>query len=76
MGKYLIMGLIGIIIASLVNLFLHSSTVMWITTYVGVAIFVGLTAYDTQKIKEMLQIQSQEGLTENSMKVALYGSLP
>mgnify|MGYP003301923848 CR=1 FL=1 len=74
MGKYLIMGLIGIIIASLVNLFLHSSTVMWITTYVGVAIFVGLTAYDTQKIKEMLQIQSQEGLTENSMKVALYGS--
>ncbi len=74
MGKFLYMGLVGIIIASLVNLFLHSSTVMWITTYIGVLVFVGLTAYDTQKIKEMLVMQSQEGLTENSMKVALYGS--
>ena len=74
MGKFLYMGLIGIIIASLVNLFLHSSTVMWITTYIGVLVFVGLTAYDTQKIKEMLVMQSQAGLTENSMKVALYGS--
>lgn len=74
MSKFLYMGLIGVIIASLVNLLLQSSTVMWITTYVGVIVFVGLTAYDTQKIKEMLIMQSHEGLTENSMKVALYGS--
>ena len=73
-GKFLIMGLIGIIIATIVNIFLQSSLVSWISTYVGVIIFVGLTAYDTQKIKEMLLIQSQGGLTENSMKVALFGS--
>jgi FtsH-binding integral membrane protein len=73
-GRFLFMGLIGLIIASLVNLFLQSSMVTWITTYVGVLIFVGLTAYDTQKIKEMLLLHSQDGLTENSMKVALFGS--
>lgn len=73
-GRFLFMGLIGLIIASLVNLFLQSSMVTWITTYVGVLIFVGLTAYDTQKIKEMLLLHSQDGLTENSMKVAIFGS--
>jgi len=54
-GSFLFMGLIGIIIASVVNLFLHSAMIYWITSYIGVFIFVGLTAYDTQKIKQIGQ---------------------
>src|SRR5262245_6753380 len=53
MGSFLMMGLIGIIIASLVNIFLRSSGLDWIISVVGVLVFAGLTAYDTQKIKEM-----------------------
>lgn len=49
--SYLLMGLIGLIIASIVNWFLASELMYWIISYVGVIIFVGLTAYDTQKIK-------------------------
>ena len=45
------MALIGIIIATVVNLFLRSETMMWVITYIGVLVFVALTAYDTQKIK-------------------------
>jgi FtsH-binding integral membrane protein len=47
------MGLIGILIASLVNIFLQSSGLYWVISVLGVIIFVGLTAYDTQSIKEM-----------------------
>jgi FtsH-binding integral membrane protein len=47
------MGLIGIVIASLVNIFLQSSGLYWVISVLGVIIFVGLTAYDTQSIKEM-----------------------
>jgi len=54
-GSFLFMGLIGIIIASVVNMFLHSEMIYWITSYIGVFIFVGLTAYDTQKIKQIGQ---------------------
>lgn len=53
MGTFLMMGLIGIIIASLVNIFLASSMLQWIVSVVGVVVFAGLTAYDTQRIKEM-----------------------
>ena len=49
-GRYLFMGLVGIIIASLVNIFLRSSGLDWIISLVGVALFTGLTAYDTQKV--------------------------
>lgn len=52
-GSFLMMGLIGLVIASLVNLFFQNSMVYWISTYAGILIFVGLTAYDTQKIKGM-----------------------
>lgn len=52
-GSFFFMGLIGIILASLVNFFLHSATIYWVTTYLGVIIFVGLTAYDTQYLKNM-----------------------
>ena len=53
MGSFLIMGLFGIIIASLVNIFLKSSGLDWIISVIGGLVFAGLTAYDTQKIKEM-----------------------
>ncbi len=53
MGSFLMMGLIGIIIASLVNIFLGSSMLQFIVSVVGVLVFAGLTAYDTQRIKEM-----------------------
>ncbi len=53
MGGLLMMALIGLIIASVVNMFLASSTLGWVITYAGILIFVGLTAYDTQKIKKM-----------------------
>jgi len=53
MGSFLMMGLIGIIVASLVNLFIQSSMMHWVISVIGVLVFTGLTAYDTQKIKEM-----------------------
>ena len=56
-GGFLMMGLIGIIIASLVNMFIQSSGMSIIISYIGVLIFVGLTAYDTQKIKNMAMTQ-------------------
>jgi hypothetical protein len=52
-GSFLMMGLIGIILAGLVNLFIHSSALQFAISVIGVLVFVGLTAYDTQRIKEM-----------------------
>ncbi len=57
LGGFMMMGLIGIVIASLVNLFLQSSSVSAIISYIGVFVFIGLTAYDTQKIKNMAMTQ-------------------
>lgn len=56
MGSILVMALIGLIIASLVNIFLKSSTMDWIISIVGVLIFVGLTAWDTQQIRRMAEM--------------------
>jgi hypothetical protein len=53
LGTFLFMGLIGIIIAALVNLFLRSTELDWLISIVGVGVFAGLTAYDTQRIKAM-----------------------
>lgn len=72
LGSILIMALVGILIASLVNIFLESSTLYWIISYVGVAIFVGLTAYDTQKIKESIM---NSDVNETAYKIALMGAL-
>jgi FtsH-binding integral membrane protein len=52
-GSFLFMGLIGVVIASVVNIFVGSSTVSWVLSGIGVIVFTGLTAYDTWKIKEM-----------------------
>ncbi|MGY8630919.1 Bax inhibitor-1/YccA family protein [Bradyrhizobium sp. 14AA] len=56
LGTFLFMGLIGIIVASLVNLFLASTALDWLISIVGVGVFAGLTAYDTQRIKAMYDI--------------------
>lgn len=73
MGRILFMALIGIIIATIVNMFMRSSALDMILSYVGVVIFVGLTAYDSQKIKQMLQ--QADGTGETMQKLALLGSL-
>ncbi|RNC85743.1 MAG: Bax inhibitor-1/YccA family protein [Balneola sp.] len=72
-GNILVMGLIGVIIASVVNFFLQSTGLYWIITYIGVLVFVGLTAYDTQKLKRMsleVDIESEAG-----RKGAIMGAL-
>jgi FtsH-binding integral membrane protein len=61
MGSFLIMGLFGIIIASLVNIFLKSSGLDWAISVIGVGVFAGLTAYDTQRIKEMYNSMDDDG---------------
>src|SRR6476469_7359321 len=71
-GKFLFMGLVGIILASLVNLFVHSSGMSFIISIAGVLIFSGLIAYDTQKIKE--QYSEAHG-TEMAEKSAIFGAL-
>jgi len=73
LGGFLLMGLIGIILASLVNFWLQSPAVQWAVTYLGLFIFIGLTAYDTQKIKEM-NIIGNEG-TDEDTKEAIRGAL-
>ena len=73
MGKFMYMGLIGLVIATVVNIFLKSDGLTMILSYIGVIIFVGLTAWDSQKIKQML-LQAPE-VDEATQKVALLGSL-
>ncbi len=73
MGSILLMALIGLILATVVNMFLHNSMLMLVLSYVGVVIFVGLTAWDSQKIKEMLAMQPD--MSEGAQKVALMGAL-
>nr|WP_290937152.1 Bax inhibitor-1/YccA family protein [Haliscomenobacter sp.] len=72
-GSLLFMALIGLVLASIVNIFLRSPMMYWIITYAGILIFVGLTAYDTQKIKSM-NIIGNEG-TEEDHKEAIMGAL-
>ncbi|RWR02154.1 membrane protein [[Pantoea] beijingensis] len=74
MGSMLFMGLIGIVLASLVNIWLKSPALMWAITYIGVVVFVGLTAYDTQKLKNI-----GEGINpddkENMRRFSIMGAL-
>jgi len=72
MGSFLFMGLIGIIIASIVNIFMQSSMMYFVISVLGVLIFVGLTAYDTQKIKNMYMAYDSG---EVSAKKAIMGAL-
>ncbi len=72
-GSFFFMGLIGIVIGSVVNMFWANSALYWLITYIGVFVFVGLTAYDTQKIKQM-NIIGNEG-TDEDKKEAIMGAL-
>jgi FtsH-binding integral membrane protein len=72
-GSFLFMGLIGVIIASVVNIFLQSAMITWVVSYVGVLVFVGLTAYDTQKIKRIGQNGFADG--ESRQKATILGAL-
>ena len=71
-GSFLIMGLIGLIVASIVNIFLQSSAMHWAISVIGVLIFVGLTAYDTQKIRRMY---SEADGAELEAKKSIMGAL-
>ena len=73
-GNMLFMALIGIVLASLVNMWLKSDTLMWVITYIGVVLFVGLTAYDTQKLK-MIGEQLSVDDKENFRKYSIVGAL-
>jgi Integral membrane protein, interacts with FtsH len=73
MGQILFMALIGLIIATVVNIFLKSAMFDLILSYIGVGIFVGLTAWDSQKIKRMLAVQTD--MSETAQKIALMGAL-
>ena len=72
MGSYLMMALFGLIIAMIVNWFLHSSTLGWIVSIVGVLLFVGLTAWDTQQIKRMAAANLDPSLAD---KLATMGAM-
>jgi hypothetical protein len=74
-GNICFMLLIGAIIASVVNMFWANSMLYWITTYIGIAVFVGLTAYDTQKIKEMSLAVDGIEQSESARKYAIFGAL-
>ncbi len=73
-GNICLMALIGLIIATLVSMFWQNSMLQMIITYVGVILFVGLTAYDSQKIKRLLTADGIE-VTEETQKIALLGAL-
>ena len=75
MGGFMMMGLIGIIIASLVNLFIRSSAMHMIISYIGVLVFVGLTAYDTQHLKTMAVSQPADIGASAVRKGAILGAL-
>lgn len=72
-GSIAIMALFGLILASISNIFLNNETIYWVTTYAGILIFVALTAYDMQKIKE-IDLAGNDG-TDDHKKEAIMGAL-
>ena len=74
-GTYLIYGLWGILIASLVNMFLRSPAVHWVLSYLGVALFLGLTAYDTQVIKRWSQELGDSAGEADYIRLSILGAL-
>lgn len=73
MGRFLFMGLIGIVVASVINIFTHSQMLEWLISFVGVIVFVGLTAYDTQRLRELAI--SLQGDAAMSARIAVSGAL-
>jgi uncharacterized protein len=74
-GSFLFMGLIGIVIASLVNMFLHSAGLAFVVSIIGVLVFTGLTAYDTQRIKWGYQQLAYYGGPDEAAKRSVYDAL-
>jgi len=74
-GGFLTMGLIGIVIASVVNLFIRSNAMTMVISYIGVVVFVGLTAYDTQKIKTLALTQPDGVDGSVTRRLAIHGAL-
>ena len=74
-GSYCFMGLVGILIASLVNFFLHSDVLDYVISYVGIAVFVGLTAWDTQKVRMVGETAGEEAQSDAMRKVAILFAL-
>ena len=72
LGKFMFVGLIAIIIASIVNIFIGSSLVAMVISALAIIIFLGLTAYDTQKIREMVSYDTDTGVAEVSGALTLY----
>ncbi len=72
-GSLLIMGLVGVVLASLANLFFNNPAIYWIVTYLGILVFVGLIAYDTQKLKRMSLTVGEEG--QVMQKASIIGAL-
>lgn len=71
-GRIMYMGLVGVFFASIVNFWVHSAPLYWIISYVGVAVFVGLIAYDTQKIKGFAYLDSEEDRKKGAIIGALH----
>ena len=71
-GNLLVMALIGFVIGSIINIFWANSVLYWVLTYLGIAVFIGLTAWDTQQIKRLSQ-QAQDDTT--ARRVAIIGAL-
>jgi uncharacterized protein len=74
LGSFAMMGLVGLVIASVVNLFLGSPMLYWLTTFAGVLVFTGLTVYDTAKLKTLATATAGQG-REAETKLALQGAL-
>jgi hypothetical protein len=75
LGSFLMMGLVGLVIATFLNLFLANSTLMWVTTYAGIALFIGLTVYDTQRIKRTMMAALAAGDEHVMSRLGVLGAL-
>jgi FtsH-binding integral membrane protein len=72
LGSFCFMGLVGLVLASIVNIFLGSSLLYWMTTFVGVIVFTGLVAYDTAKLKELgASLEGRDAQTKGALQGAL-----
>lgn len=74
-GTFCLFALIGIIIATIVNIFMQSETIYWILTYAGILVFAGLTAYDTQKVREMSEGFQNDGSSRTARRLAVNAAL-
>jgi len=75
LGSFLLMGLIGLIIAMVVNIFWASTALGWIVTFAGVLLFLGLTVYDTQRIKRMTAVALRQGNEDVQARMGILGAL-